>query len=429
MEINSWKMKKIILFLLALSTLSTNAQFNKFFQDKTLRIDYFHSGNDTSEFYSFDEVLIEPNWGGSKVNLIDTFFYGKYFYKVFDVATDSLIYSRGYSTLFGEWQTTSEAKKTWRTLSESVVMPYPKNDARIEFYSRDNNGEFIKSFEYYFTLNNYFIKPERRLKYPSFDVLINGDAAKKVDIVILPEGYTNNEMGLFIKDCKDFAQHLFTFSPYNNNKDKFNIRGVLAPSEESGNDIPADSIWKKTLLNTSFYTFNSERYCMTFDNKSVRDMAANAPYDQIYILVNNEKYGGGAIYNYYSVSVNSNIQAAKIFVHEFGHGFAGLADEYYNSSVAYNDFYPLDVEPWEPNITTLVDFDSKWKHLLKKKTPIPTPLEKKYIDKLGVFEGGGYSAKGVYRPSYDCLMNSFNDNKFCEACEEAIQKMIDFYCE
>lgn len=429
MEINSWKMKKIILFLLALSTLSTNAQFNKFFQDKTLRIDYFHSGNDTSEFYSFDEVLIEPNWGGSKVNLIDTFFYGKYFYKVFDVATDSLIYSRGYSTLFGEWQTTSEAKKTWRTLSESVVMPYPKNDARIEFYSRDNNGEFIKSFEYYFTLNNYFIKPERRLKYPSFDVLINGDAAKKVDIVILPEGYTNNEMGLFIKDCRDFAQHLFTFSPYNNNEDKFNIRGVLAPSEESGNDIPADSIWKKTLLNTSFYTFDSERYCMTFDNKSVRDMAANAPYDQIYILVNNEKYGGGAIYNYYSVSVNSNIQAAKIFVHEFGHGFAGLADEYYNSSVAYNDFYPLDVEPWEPNITTLVDFDSKWKHLLKKKTPIPTPLEKKYIDKLGVFEGGGYSAKGVYRPSYDCLMNSFNDNKFCEACEEAIQKMIDFYCE
>ena len=422
-------MKKIILLLLALSTLSTNAQFNKYFQDKTLRIDYFHSGNDTSEFYSFDEVLIEPNWGGSKVNLIDTFFYGKYFYKVFDVATDSLIYSRGYSTLFGEWQTTSEAKKTWRTLSESVVMPYPKNDARIEFYSRDNNGEFIKSFEYYFTLNNYFIKPERRLKYPSFDVLINGDAAKKVDIVILPEGYTNNEMGLFIKDCKDFAQHLFTFSPYNNNKDKFNIRGVLAPSEESGNDIPADSVWKKTLLNTSFYTFNSERYCMTFDNKSVRDMAANAPYDQIYILVNNEKYGGGAIYNYYSVSVNSNIQAAKIFVHEFGHGFAGLADEYYNSSVAYNDFYPLDVEPWEPNITTLVDFDSKWKHLLKKKTPIPTPLEKKYIDKLGVFEGGGYSAKGVYRPSYDCLMNSFNDNKFCEACEEAIQKMIDFYCE
>ncbi len=422
-------MKKIILLLLALSTLSTNAQFNKYFQDKTLRIDYFHSGNDTSEFYSFDEVLIEPNWGGSKVNLIDTFFYGKYFYKVFDVATDSLIYSRGYSTLFGEWQTTSEAKKTWRTLSESVVMPYPKNDARIEFYSRDNNGEFIKSFEYYFTLNNYFIKPERRLKYPSFDVLINGDAAKKVDIVILPEGYTNNEMGLFIKDCKDFAQHLFTFSPYNNNKDKFNIRGVLAPSEESGNDIPADSVWKKTLLNTSFYTFDSERYCMTFDNKSVRDMAANAPYDQIYILVNNEKYGGGAIYNYYSVSVNSNIQAAKIFVHEFGHGFAGLADEYYNSSVAYNDFYPLDVEPWEPNITTLVDFDSKWKHLLKKKTPIPTPLEKKYIDKLGVFEGGGYSAKGVYRPSYDCLMNSFNDNKFCEACEEAIQKMIDFYCE
>ncbi len=422
-------MKRILILLLSLSALSASAQFNNYFHDKTLRIDYFHSGNDTTEFYSFEEILIEPYWGGSKVNLIDTFFYGKYFFKVFDVATDTLIYSRGYSTLFGEWQTTAEAKKTWRTLSESVVMPYPKNNARIEFYSRDKKGEFVKKFEYNFDINNYFIKPERRLKYPSFEVLVNGDVAKKVDVVILPEGYTKDEMGLFIKDCKEFAKHLFSFSPYNKNKDKFNIRGILAPSEDSGNDIPADNIWKKTLLNTTFYTFDSERYCMTFDNKSVRDMAANAPYDQIYILVNNKKYGGGAIYNYYSVSVNSNVKAAKIFVHEFGHGFAGLADEYYNSSVAYSEFYPLDVEPWEPNITTLVDFDSKWKHLLKKKIPIPTPPKKKYFDELGVFEGGGYVAKDVYRPSYDCLMNSLKGNKFCGACEDAIQKMIDFYCE
>jgi len=158
-------------------------------------------------------------------------------------------------------------------------------------------------------------------------------------------------------------------------------------------------------------------------------MAANAPYDQIYILVNSKKYGGGAIYNYYSVSVNSNSKAAKIFVHEFGHGFAGLGDEYYNSEVAYSDFYPTDVEPWEPNLTTLVDFDRKWKHLLKKKTPVPTPATKKYIKNLGVFEGGGYAAKGVYRPAYDCLMKTFDGDKFCGACSEAIQKMIDFYSE
>lgn len=236
-------------------------------------------------------------------------------------------------------------------------MPFPKNDVRVEFYSRNRKGIFEKKFEYNVDVDSYFIKPERNLEYPAFDVHISGNPAKKVDIVILPEGYSKNELGLFINDCQKFAKLLFSFSPYTENKDKFNIRAVLAASEESGNDIPGDSIWKKTLMNTGFYTFDSERYCMTMDNKSVRDLAANAPYDQIYILVNNKK----------------------------------------------------------------------WKHLLKKKTPIPTPPKKKYLDKPGVFEGGGYVAKGVYRPAYDCLMKSFKGNEFCEAFTEAIQKMIDFY--
>ena len=422
-------MKYLILLFLIVSNLTVNAQFEKYFHDNTLRIDYYHSGNKKTEFYTFSQLLEEPYWGGSKVNLVDTFNYGKYYFKVFDVKTDSLLYSRGYSTLFGEWQTTDEAKTTSRSLLETVVMPFPKNDVRVEFYSRNKKGIFEKKFEYNVDVNSYFIKPERNLEYPAFDVHISGDPAKKIDIVILPEGYSKNELGLFINDCQKFAKLLFSFSPYTENKDKFNIRAVLAASEESGNDIPGDSIWKKTLMNTGFYTFDSERYCMTMDNKSVRDLAANAPYDQIYILVNNKKYGGGAIYNYYSVSVNSNIFASKIFVHEFGHGFAGLADEYYTSSTSYNDFYPLDVEPWEPNITTLVNFDSKWKHLLKKKTPIPTPLKKKYLNKTGVFEGGGYVAKGVYRPAYDCLMKSFKGNKFCKACTESIQNMIDFYAK
>ena len=422
-------MKHLILLFLIIPTLTVNAQFEKYFHDKTLRIDYYHSGNKKTELYTFGQLLEEPYWGGSKVNLVDTFNYGKYYFKVFDVKTDSLLYSRGYSTLFGEWQTTDEAKTTSRSLLETVVMPFPKNDVRVEFYSRNKKGIFEKKFEYNVDVNSYFIKPERNLEYPAFDVHISGDPAKKIDIVILPEGYSKNELGLFINDCQKFAKLLFSFSPYTENKDKFNIRAVLAASEESGNDIPGDSIWKKTLMNTGFYTFDSERYCMTMDNKSVRDLAANAPYDQIYILVNNKKYGGGAIYNYYSVSVNSNIFASKIFVHEFGHGFAGLADEYYTSSTSYNDFYPLDVEPWEPNITTLVNFDSKWKHLLKKKTPIPTPLKKKYLNKTGVFEGGGYVAKGVYRPAYDCLMKSFKGNKFCKACTESIQNMIDFYAK
>ncbi|MCD4746052.1 MAG: IgA Peptidase M64 [Bacteroidales bacterium] len=422
-------MKQILFTFLFFIPFLSNAKFEDYFLNKTLRIDYFHSGDYQTESYYLDEIKIEPYWGGSHINLIDTFNYGKYYFKVYDSKTDSLIYSRGYSTLFGEWQTTDEAKITSKSFSETIVMPYPKENIRIEFFSRNKKGIFEKKFEYSVDIKNYFISPERSKEYPYFDILISGLPEKKVDVVILPEGYTKDEMGVFINDCNKFAEFLFTFSPYKEYKNKFNIRGVLAPSEGSGSDIPADSIWKKTLINSSFYTFDSERYCMTTDNKSVRDLAANAPYDQIYILVNTEKYGGGAIFNYYSVSVNSNKQAAKIFVHEFGHGFAGLADEYYTSSTSYNDFYQLDVEPWEPNITTLVDFDKKWKHLLKKKIPIPTPDEEKYYKKLGVFEGGGYVAKGVYRPAYDCLMKSFNDDQFCDACKEAIIKMINFYSE
>nr|NQU92572.1 peptidase M64 [Bacteroidota bacterium] len=416
-----------LLLLLTLVNLSALAQFDKYFLDKTLRIDYFHSGNATEEAYYIDELISELYWGGAKTNLVDIMGYGMYLVEVIDTEEEKVIYSRGYSTLFGEWQTTDEAKSTHKAFGESVVIPYPKNEVLVVFYSRDRKGEFVRKFEYLVDPDNYFIKPERRLGYPSFDVLISGDPSSKVDIVILPEGYTRDELGIFIKDCQNFTEELIKYEPYSQNKDKFNVRGILAPSEESGSDIPADSIWKKTILNTTFYTFNSERYCMTTDNKSVRDLAANAPYDQIYILVNSEKYGGGAIYNHYCVSVNSNKLAGKIFIHELGHGFAGLGDEYYMDEVSYNDFYPLDVEPWEPNLTTLVDFESKWKHLLKSNVPVPTPHTEEYISSLGVFEGGGYASSGVYRPSYDCLMKTFRGDHFCSACEEGIQKMIDFY--
>ena len=422
-------MKIIISILLIITASTVSASFDSTFFARTLRIDYQHAGNDTADEFFLDLVSIEPYWGGSMINLIDTFYYGKYFLKLYDLDSDSLIYSRGYSTLFGEWQTTEEAKVINRSFSETVVMPLPKKNSKILLFSRDKKGIFQKKFEYIYKTNNYFVSTEKRNENTAFDVYISGAPEQKVDIVILPDGYNQSEMGLFISDCNKFAEELFAFEPYTSFKDNFNIRGVLAPSIDSGPDIPADSIWKRSILNTSFYTFNSERYCMTYDNKSVRDLAANAPYDQIYILVNSPKYGGGAIYNYFSVSVNSNLHAAKIFVHELGHGFAGLGDEYYTDEVAYSEFYPLDVEPWEPNLTTLVDFDIKWPHLIDKKTPIPTPSNKKYLNSTGVFEGGGYASKGVYRPADDCMMNTFEGDKFCPVCKEAIIRMIHFYSE
>lgn len=420
-------MKYFILSVAMFLSVQAVAQFDRFFENRTMRMDYYHSGSHDTQQYAFDELIAEPYWGGSKTNLIDTFNYGNYCVKVFNLATDSLLYSRGYNTLFGEWQTTDESKNTQRSFSESVVFPFPNQPVKVVLYARNWNGVMEPQMEYVADPANYFIKQDRRLVYPYFEAYKSGNPAEKVDIVILPDGYTEEEMGLFVADCKKFTEGLFQFAPYNKNKDKFNIYGVWAPSEQSGNDIPADGVWKKTILHTSFYTFNSERYCMTYDDKSVRDLAANAPYDQIYILVNTEKYGGGAIYNYYNVSVNSNEKAAKIFIHELGHGFVGLADEYYDSSTSYNDFYNLTVEPWEPNITTLVDFGSKWQDMVKKRTPIPTPDTDEYIKKVGAFEGGGYVAKGMYRPKHDCLMKTFAGDDFCPVCEKAIQDMIDFY--
>jgi len=421
------KMKKLFLLAFLLTVLSANAAFDDWFYPRTLRIDYYHSGDSKSESYSIDRLLSEEYWGGSRTNLLDTLNMGKYFFKAFDVATNKLIYSHGYCTLFDEWQFTEEAKTTRKSFTETVVMPYPKQDVRLEFYSRNNKGHFDKVFEYVVDVDSYFISTERRYIFPVYEVLKSGDPANTIDVVILPEGYTDKEMDLFKSDCDKFARELFTFDPYSKNKDKFNIRGILAPSAESGTDIPGDRIWKNTILNSQFYTFDSERYLMTFDNRSVRDVASNAPYDIIYILVNSTKYGGGAIYNHYNTSVNSNVSSAKIFVHELGHGFAGLGDEYDDGSTAFNDMYPLDIEPWEPNLTTLADFSRKWKDMLPAGTLIPTPLNPEDPLKLGVYEGGGYVTKGIYRPVTDCLMRTFKGNEFCPVCKRAIQQMIDVY--
>ncbi|MBN2237834.1 MAG: peptidase M64 [Bacteroidales bacterium] len=421
-------MKKIsyLLFFLLISNFSF-AQFDSFFSNQSLRIDYTHAGNHDQEFYFLDEIIAEPYWGGSKTNLIDSFKYGKYFFEVYDQKSGALIYSRGYSTLFAEWQTTLESKEVSKSFQETIVIPMPINPVIIKLYSRNWKGKLIKQVEYTIDPKNYFIKHGLKNEYPIYQALVQGDPSEKVDIVILPDGYTKEEMNLFIKDCDKFAQVLFNYYPYSKYKDRFNISGVLAPSEESGADIPKDSVWKNTLLGTSFYTFDSERYCMTTENKDVRNVAANVAYDQIYILVNTTKYGGGAILNHYNISVNSNKEAGKIFIHELGHGFAGLGDEYYDNSTSYNDFYNLEVEPWEPNITTLVHFDSKWGHLIADSIPIPTPDSTMYQNSMGVFEGGGYSAKGIYRPKKDCLMKTFDGDHFCDACAEAIENMINFY--
>lgn len=422
-------MKYFFFSLLFISISYTQINFDDYFENKTLRLDYFHTGDSLNDSYSFDELMEEPYWGGSKVNLIDRFNYGKYKFEVIDKESGKLIYSRGYSTLFAEWQTTEEAKHIIKSFSETVVFPFPKKPVIVNFFNHNRKNEWIEKFEYEIDPENYFIKQERVADYESFEVLNSGDSSVKVDIVMIPEGYTSDEMEQFKDDCNRFSDYLFNSSPFKENKKKFNIWGIEAPSLESGTDIPKDAVWKKTLVNSTYYIFGTERYLMTADNKQLRNIASNAPYDQIVLLVNSDKYGGGAIYNHQCVVVNDDKNSEFIFTHEFGHGFASLADEYYTSDVAYQDFYALDVEPTDPNLTTLVDFDTKWKDLVEEGTPIPTPNIEKYENKVGAFEGGGYIEKGIYRPAHDCTMKSKIIDNFCPVCKRAIQQMIDFYTE
>ncbi|MFY9153561.1 MAG: M64 family metallopeptidase [Prolixibacteraceae bacterium] len=407
----------------------SEAKFSKLFENSTLRLDYYHCGNACTEKYYFDELIQEPFWGGSETNLIDEMAYGNHMLEVRLAETSELIYSKGFGTLFDEWQTTPEAKTTDCCYPESVIMPFPKEKIVVSISSRNKQGIFEKLFEHAVDPKSYFIKKERE-KLPVFDVVKSGDPAKKVDIVLLPEGYTEDQKEFFTADCQKFADAFFSYSPYSENKNKFNIRGVWAPSKEEGPDIPGNNIWNKTRMNGSYYTFDSERYLMIDDFQGVRDVAGNAPYDYIYILANTEKYGGGAIFNFYGISAAHHLdETGKIYIHEFGHLFAGLGDEYVGG-VEYSDFYPTTVEPWEPNLTTLVDFGKKWKNLLPDGIEIPTPAKDRNTLILGVYEGGGYVSKGVYRPWMNCMMNNLHTiDVFCPVCKQAIQDMIDFNCK
>ncbi len=425
-------MKKtfILLFAMAFSLLSRaqSINFDQYFQDEgSLRMDVFQCGNAEGSHYVFERFIIEPYFGGSKVNLIDPFNFGTNRVKVIDAQTNTLIYSRGYNTLFQEWQTTDEARVMERCYEESVSVPLPRNEAYIILEIRNFDGEFEEIFSKLYEPNEMFNTTEQRYVFPVQDVMVNGAPESKVDIVILPEGYTADEMSQFLQDCQNLANVFAQEEPFASHINDFNFRAVLAPSEESGIDIPASHTWVRTILNAHFYTFYIDRYCTTRNYFSVKDVAANAPYDQIYILANSSVYGGGGFYNFYSMSTAGNMSSSNVIAHEFGHAFAGLADEYEEPDNPLALLYNLNVEPWEPNITTLVDFDSKWADLVAPETPIPTPDNYQYYNTVGAFEGGGYLEQGMYRPQQHCMMRDYAP--FCAVCNRTIEDVIEMHSD
>ena len=419
----------LIFFILLLPSLSAKAQsdFHQHFINRTLRLDYTQSGNANTSVYNFEQLKQEPQWAGSVTQLIDPLNYGQYRVMVYDSASQQLVYSRGYSSLFREWQDTPEAGRLNRSFYETVLMPFPKKTIRVVLEKRLKNQSFKKGFELYVNPKNYFINKEKPRNFSVEKLQHFGNPHKKVDVVILPEGYTKKEMDKFRKDCKRFVQFFNQTPPFSKRKKDFNFWLVMAPSEETGTDSPGENIWKKTLLNTSFYTFDSKRYLTSQDVKAIRNLAACAPYDQIYILVNTDRYGGGGIYNYYNLCTSDHPLSLKVFTHEFGHAFGSLADEYAYGHSDPARLYDLSKEPYEPNITTLIDFNSKWADLVKKNTPVPTPDSQEYRNKVGAFEGAGYVSKKVYRPVWDCKMRSNDTNSFCPVCTRSLNRMIDLY--
>ena len=404
-------------------------QFDQYFSEGCIRLDLVLAGNHESSNVYLDEIRKEPFWGGSHNNLLDPFDYGQYRIVVIDEFSGNLIFSRGFCTFFEEWQTVAEAKLYKKAFDQVIRFPMPLDTVHVEILQRDERNIFQTVFSIRIDPADPYISGGLSTVYPSRMIVDNGLPENNLDVVFIAEGYTLSETEKFYMDVERLSDSLLEVSPIKEFKNRFNIYAVAAISEDSGTDLPERGIWNETALNSSFYTFKLERYITTEDCKAVRDAAANVPYDQICVLVNSGKYGGGGIYNHYSIVTSDDINSHKVVIHEFGHAFAGLADEYYTSDVAYEGFFKLDLEPWQPNLTTLVNFESKWKNMLDEGIPVPTPAIQEYSDKTGVFEGGGYSVKGIYRPAVNCRMKSNSAVQFCEVCQDAITRMIRYYTE
>lgn len=426
-------MKKIvwsitIIYCLIVHSATAQVKYADYFTDKQLRIDFQLAGDISYQKVFIDRYSEEPVWAGTRSNLITPFNYGEYRFCAYDKATGKEIFRYCFSTLFFEWRTTAEAKELPRSYPQVVTMPYPKSAIDIEFFERSKaNGEWVSMLKTAINPSSIFISKEVKESFPRVKIVDNGESSKKVDLVFVAEGYTASQMEKFKSDVRFMADYMFEREPYKSRKSDFNVWAVMSPSKDVGPDNPGKSYWSRTPMASTFYTFGTDRYLTTSDYKAVRDVVWDVPTDAIFILVNTEVYGGGGIYNYYAMASSDNKYRGEVMIHEFGHAFAGLGDEYFDSETAYEGFYNLKVEPWEPNLTTLVNFDTKWKKMLPAGTPIPTPVDPAQPRKIGVYEGGGYMSKGIYRPIDKCQMRVNTKDGFCPVCQDAISRTIDYF--
>ena len=394
-------MKKSLIIITALALLIPGKiaaqNFDDYFVDKTLRVDYIFAGDRDKQMIAVDELNVMPRWYGKRQRLSQLPVEGNGQITVRDHHSGTVIYRNSFSTLFQEWLSYPELNNTAKSFENVFLVPMPKDTVDITVDLRNNRREITTTFTHQVAPKDILIHKKGNHPTPYATLQQAADTTHCIHIAYVAEGYKPEEMPVFLKDAQDATEAIFAHEPFKSNRDKFNIVAVESPSEDSGASEPGNGIWKHTALDSHFDTFYSDRYLTTLHLKKLHDWLAGTPYEHIIVLVNSSKYGGGGILNSYNLTTCHQKWFKPVVVHEFGHSFAGLADEYAYEEEAI-PMYPHDVEPWEKNITTLVDFDSKWKDMMDKKTKVPTPLsknEKVAKTKVGVFEGAGYSTKGV----------------------------------
>ena len=408
-------MRKALVFILLLfAVLSVKAQrFEDFFEDRTLRLDYSFCGDCNGQQIYVDELISMPRWYGKRQRLAEVPLKGNGQIIMRDKTDGQVIYRHSFSSLFQEWLSTEESKHTSRSFENVFLVPYPKASVDITVELYDYHNQTMATMTHSVDPVDILIRKAGEQHTTPYVTLQQAtDTTRCIHVAYVAEGYRQDEMDNFLEDCKIAMKSLFEHEPFRQMQERFNMVAVLSPSEDSGTSEPNKGIWKNTALASHFDTFYSNRYLTTLHLKRLHDVLSGIPYEHIIILVNTDRYGGGGIYNSYNLTYTKGEQFRPVVVHEFGHSFGGLGDEYpYGND---DPMYFPDTEPWEPNLTTKCDFNGKWEGLVSE-------------GKAGLIEGGGYLSKGVWRGFDNCRMRTNEEPEFCLVCKEALIRMIDFY--
>lgn len=419
-----------LLFAVVALAIGSRAQdFNKYFCDSTLRIDYILSGNIESQHVALDGMSRMPGWYGKRQHLTEFPVHGAATIDMRLATTGELIYSHTFSTLFQEWLDLDDAKLAPKSFECVELLPMPRDSVIVTVNLYNHRQEITATIEHKVHPTSCTIVSKGERNVPSYIVLNEpANLDKAINVAFVAEGYTQDQLDDYLADCRKGVEGLFSFEPYKQLRDRFRVIAVLTPSQDCGPSIPSEGVWNNTAIGSSFDTFGVPRYLTTQRIKQMHDAIAGTPYEHIIVMVNTDRYGGGGIYNTLNLLMTKHKLFIEVLVHEFGHSFACLADEYAYEGEEPNDF-PLDVEPWAPNITTLVDFDSKWKSSMPNGKTIISKSDDKNLDTqtVGLYEGAGCVLKGVFRPTPNCMMKTLKVPIFCPVCNKAIEDVINFY--